>query len=733
MSVCVYPATLLKLEVNDLVPEEIVEVLQDYESVFEVATSLPPKRSHDHTIPLIPNTPPINIRPYRHPPNKNDAVELMVKELLDSGVIRNSQSPFSSPIVMVKKKDGSWRMCMDYRQLNKQTVKDKFPIPVIEELIDELNGAKVFSKLDLRSGYHQIRMKDEDVYKLTFRTHEGHHEFLVMPFGLTNAPSTFQSLTNSVFKGFLRKFVLVFFDDILAYNKNLQEHVHHMKQVLAVMKTHSLYAKLSKFTFVTNSVEYLGHIIYDKGVSIDSSKIQAMQNWPIPQTIKQLRGFLGLTCYYRRFIKNYALISQPLTALLKKNAFQWNEEAHKSFAILKQEMLQAPVLALPDLQKTFVVETDASGKGIGAVLQQDGHPIAYLSKILFPNTRVSRGVELNSMVLTSIAGDLLQQVKDSWTNNLVLQVLIQQLQSKTYVGDKFTWVDGILRRKDKVVVGNVVQLRNNIINHYHFDATGSHSGTTRQKLDMTAYPGYLQPLPIPDKTWSSVSMDFIEGLPSSQGKIVIMVVVDRLSKYAHFIALHHPFTASTIAQVFLDIVYKLHGLPESIISDRDKVFLSHFLQSPFKVLKVQLKLSTAYHPQTEVVNRCLECYLRCMTSEKPKEWIQWLSLAKFWAQDRMRNLANKHRTDRVLDLGMWVYLKLHPHRQVTIRQGHHNKLSSKYYGNSHKMGMLPYCGPNGLLSAEPDAILDRQMKKVNNKVAVYVLVKWSIHTVEDAT
>ncbi|GKB17144.1 retrotransposon-related protein [Tanacetum coccineum] len=199
MSVCVYPATLLKLEVNDSVPEEIVKVLQDYESVFEVPTGLPPRRSHDHTIPLIPNTPPISIRPYKHPPNQKDAVELTVKELLDSGVIRNSQSPFSSPIVMVKKKDGYWRMCVDYRQLNKQTVKDKFPIPVIEELIDELNGAKVFSKLDLKSGYHQIRMKDEDVYKTAFRTHEGHYEFLVMPFGLTNAPSTFQSLMNSVF------------------------------------------------------------------------------------------------------------------------------------------------------------------------------------------------------------------------------------------------------------------------------------------------------------------------------------------------------------------------------------------------------------------------------------------------------------------------------------------------------------------------------------------------------
>nr|GEW95885.1 retrotransposon-related protein [Tanacetum cinerariifolium] len=214
-------------------------------------------------------------------------------------------------------------------------------VKAIEELIDELSRAKVFSKLDLRSGYHHIRMKDADVHKTAFRTHEGHYEFLVMPFGLTNAPSTFQSLMNSVFKELLRKFVLVFFDDILV-----------------------------KCTFATNSVEYLSHIISDKGVSTDISKVQAMKSLPVPQTIKPLRGFLGLTGYYRRFIKNYALISQPLTALLNKNAFQLGDEAQKSFDILKQAMLQAPVLALPGFHKTFVVETDASGKGIGVVLQQ---------------------------------------------------------------------------------------------------------------------------------------------------------------------------------------------------------------------------------------------------------------------------------------------------------------------------------------------------------------------------
>ncbi|XP_071728193.1 uncharacterized protein [Rutidosis leptorrhynchoides] len=244
MCLCIYPVTLCSMEVNqsnkqqgtNTVHKGIQNLIATYSDVFEVPRSLPPKRSCDHRILLKEGSQPVNIRPYRHPPSQKDAIEVMVKELLKSGVIRPSQSPFSSPIVMVKKKDGSWRMCVDYRELNARTIKDRFPIPIIEELIDELSGSKVFTKLDLRAGYHQIRMYDEDIAKTAFRTHDGHYEFLVMPFGLTNAPSTFQSLMNDVFRPFLRKFTLVFFDDILVYSPNLETHIHHLQQVLEVMK-----------------------------------------------------------------------------------------------------------------------------------------------------------------------------------------------------------------------------------------------------------------------------------------------------------------------------------------------------------------------------------------------------------------------------------------------------------------------------------------------------------------
>jgi hypothetical protein len=255
---------------------------------------------------------------------------------------------------------------------------------VAEELFDELHGARFFSKLDLWSGYHQVRVHPDDVEKMAFCTHHGHFEFFVMPFGLTNAPATFQELMNLVLQPFLRRCVLVFFDDILVYNNSWTEHLQHLSAILDVLQSHRLHVKQSKCSFATETVSYLGHVISADGVAMDRTKVDAMYSWSVPASTRALRGFLGLTGYYRRFIKDFGAVAAPLTQLLKKNAFLWSDAATTAFEAMKKALTEAPVLHLPDFSQEFVVDCDASGSGFGAILHQRGGPIAYFSRQFAP-------------------------------------------------------------------------------------------------------------------------------------------------------------------------------------------------------------------------------------------------------------------------------------------------------------------------------------------------------------
>jgi hypothetical protein len=288
-------------------------------------------------------------------------------------------------------------MCVDYRSLNSNTIKNKYPIPAIEDLLDELFGATIFSKIDLKAGYHQIRMKESDIEKTTFTTHLGHFEYVVLLFGLTNSPTTFQSLMNSVLAQFLRKFSLVFFDDILIYSSTISDHVQHLRAVLEVLKENHLFAKLSKCTFGQTKIEYLGHVINGKGVATDLAKISIIQSWPSPTNVTQLRAFLGLTGYYKRFIEGYGMICRPLFNALKQDSFKWSDEQQASFLKLKQVMSKPPVLALPDFTNTFVLDTNARGLGIGVVLMQQGQPITFLSKTLDPKAQAASIYEKEAM------------------------------------------------------------------------------------------------------------------------------------------------------------------------------------------------------------------------------------------------------------------------------------------------------------------------------------------------
>ena len=304
--------------------------------------------------------------------------------MLATGEIRPSTSAFSSPVLLVKKKDHTWRFCIDYRALNAITVPDSFPIPTIDELLDELGAAVWFSKLDLLHGYHRICMSPDDIHKMAFRTHDGHNEFRVLPFGLSNAPTTFQATMNELFRPHLRKFIIVFFDDILIYSTSWFDHLLHLETTFQLLLTNQFYLKVSKCCFALQLIEYLGHIVTTGSVGPDGSKIETMISWPTPRSVKELKGFLGLTVFYRKFIRDYAFLASPLTDLLCKDAFQWSPQAQDAFDKLKEAMSTTPVLALPDFTRTFVVQSDASSTAMGAILSQNQKPVAFFSKKFCP-------------------------------------------------------------------------------------------------------------------------------------------------------------------------------------------------------------------------------------------------------------------------------------------------------------------------------------------------------------
>jgi len=834
-----------------VVSEGVNTILKEFSEVFQEQIQLPPERTQVHRINLLPEHGPVNVRPYKYPHHQKEEIERQVEELLKAGVIRPSMSAYSSPVILVKKKDKTWRMCVDYRALNKATIPDKYPIPIVDELLDELNGATVFSKIDLKSGYHQIRVFESDIPKTAFRTHNGHYEYLVMPFGLMNAPATFQATMNDIFRPYLRKFVLVFFDDILIYSRNIGEHQQHLRIVLSVLMDNCFVANQSKCKFSCAQIDYLGHVISGEGVAVDPEKVRCILEWPEPKNVKGVRGFLGLTGYYRKFIKDYGKVAKPLTELTKKDNFSWNQDAVKAFNKMKKIMTSPPFLVLPNFSLPFEVECDAAGRGIGAVLMQQRQPVAFFSKALsdgnlaksvyekelmalvlciqhwrhyllgkeftvytdhkslkhFLQQRISSpdqqcwlakllgyqfevkykpGLEnraadslsrcydeivMNTIVSVPLWADK-QKLLDELVNDPYVQKLTEEVQQTPDKKPGFEVKQGVLFYHGRLVISPESPSILVLLEEFHSTPTGGHSGFLRtyrrlsdnlywvgmqkrirdfvracdvyqrQKYSATSPGGLLQPLPIPNAVWEDLSLDFITGLPKSRGFEAVLVVVDRLSKYSHFMLLKHPYTAKSVAELFIKEVVRLHGIPNSIISDRDPLFVSHFWMELFKLQGTKLKMSTAYHPetdgQTEVINRCLESYLRCFASDHPKTWSLWVHWAELWynttyhssigktpfevvygrqpptilrflsnetkvavvalelserdealkqlklhlmkAQEQMSRYANKKRRDLCFEVGEWVFLKLRPHRQQSFVKRINQKLAARYYG-----------------------------------------------------
>ena len=706
--------------------------------------------------------------------NREERKELdeWVKDNLKKGYIRPSRSPISAPVFFIGKKDGKKRLVQNYKKINQYTRKDAYPLPIMKVLADRVEGSRIFTALDLRWGYHNVRIKEGDEWKAAFTTPMGLFEPLVMLFGLTNSPSAFQRMMDDILRG-TEHFTVVYLDDILIYSQNLEEHRVHVKEVLQRLKDNDLFCKPEKCVFETDCLEYLGTWIEKGTLRMDKDKLEAIENWPIPRKVKDVRSFLGFANFYRHFITGFSHWSKTLTRLTKKNQkWEWGDEEQKAFDKLKDAFMTAPVLILPDYNKQFILETDASDFATGAVLSQEGedgkiHPVAYYSAKMDPSElnyeifdkemlaiinalkkwrhhlmgtllpvkiysdhknltyfkhpndlspRQARwfarllhyNIELHhqsaersartdafsrnpdwkpkeprnkGMILINPKWDHSPHIRQITIDPLNQEIInntsydpevVKALETLRNTKDPAslketlsTWTvhEGIILYQGRIYVPQNDEIKRRLLERHH-DALGAgHPGRektlellsrnywwpsmttfTHQYVDgciecqqNKIFPRRTQNLmgrhEIPDKPWNIISVDLITDLPLSEGADSILTIVDYHSKQGHFIPTNKNLDSEGLMKLYLKNVWKIHGTPSKIVSDRGPQFASEFTKALQKGLNIETALSTAHHPetdgQTERLNQTVETFLRIYSNHHQDNWAELLPMAEF--------------------------------------------------------------------------------------------------------
>ena len=793
-------------EIRRLLPKAYHEYLDVFSK--KEADTLPPHRPYDHRIELEEGTQPPFGPIYKLSESELTALREYLEENLKKGFIRPSNSPAGAPILFVKKKDGSLRLCVDYRGLNRITKKDRYPLPLIDSLLDRMRKARYFTKIDLRGAYNLIRIIMGDEWKTAFRTRYGSFEYLVMPFGLCNAPATFQHFMNDIFKDLLDWCLAGYLDDLLIFDEDLEEHRKHVKMVLRRLREHRLYAKITKCGFDLPSTDFLGFIVSSDGIAMDPEKTQVIRDWPTPKSVKDIQSFLGFANFYRRFISNYSGIVRPMTQLTRKDVpFEWSPKCQAAFDSLKSAFTSAPILAHFQPEHQIIVETDASDYAVAAILSQidpdtgEVHPVAFHSRTMqpaelnyeiydkellaihdafkawraylegpalpvqvvtdhknleyFATTKVltrrqarwseylsgfnyvvryrpgrlggkpdaltrrpgvyPKGGEgayalANPQNIQSIfkEGQLLPADRstpsessvplsdpNSDSPNSVLARFAQALDFDLLLRDireslpedktieahltspspPFSLSEsGLLLHNNRIYVPDAKELRLRVLRMKHDHPTAGHFGSAktiqlvlqeffwpglrsfvneycrtctvcaRAKVPRHKPYGLLKPLPIPERPWSSISMDLIEQLPPSSSFTSILVIVDRLTKMSLFIPTFNEVTSEDLAKLYLQHVFSKHGVPSDIISDRGSEFTSNFWKSLGTLLSMKLNFSTAFHPQTdgqtERTNQTLEQYLRIYCDYQQDDWSDLLPLAEFAYNNSVHESTN---------------------------------------------------------------------------------------------